>query len=373
MAQSRTKLSIMARATPSAQRRAAAIERRWEQAQDSLVLQAADLSLGTLRQMIDSKQIDIAPRYQRRERWNTQRQSSLIESFLLNIPVPPIYLSEDRIGKFSVIDGKQRLTAIHRFLSGGLRLQDLATFSELEGLVVTELPAGVTGNLEVRPLRAVTLLRQSNPDLKYEVFTRLNRNGQPLDPQEIRNVLFRGPLNDLIYRLSTAPFLHQQLKIDNESSERYKKMEDVEVVLRFLTLRDQWEKFSGDYRRSMDTYMGRHQSDTSRDLDDLAARFNLSLARCERLWGSHAFKRPDGPGWRDQFLAGLYDAEMLACDALTPAEANSLAKKKQTVLKATRDLFSESDFESAVRQATNTPQRVRLRVRRMAQMLKHLA
>lgn len=363
----------MAHSTPSAQGRLAAIERRWEEAQDSLVLQAADLSLGTLRQMIDSKQIDIAPRYQRRERWNAARQSSLIESFLLNVPVPPIYLSEDRIGRFSVIDGKQRLTAIHRFLSGRLRLQDLDTFIELEGLSLKDLPAGVTGNLEVRPLRAVTLLRQSNPDLKYEVFTRLNRNGQPLDPQEIRNVLFRGPLNDLVFKLSTSPFLHRQMKIVNESSERYKKMEDVEMVLRFLTLRDEWQAFSGDYRRSMDRYMSRHQTTSAQGLDSLADHFNSSLGRCEWLWGSHAFKRPDGPGWRDQFLAGLYDAEMLACDALTATEASSLAKKQTAVLSATRQLFSDSTFEAAVRQATNTPQRVRLRVRQMTQMLKQLA
>lgn len=362
----------MANPLPRASREGA-IERRWEEAQDSLVLQSADLSLGTLRQMIDSKQIDIAPRYQRRERWSAARQSSLIESFLLNIPVPPIYLSEDKIGRFSVIDGKQRLTAVHRFLTASLRLRDLATFTELEGLSIKDLPVGVAGNLEVRPLRAVTLLRQSDAELKYEVFTRLNRNGQPLDPQEIRNVLFRGPLNDLVFQLSTSPFLHQQMKITDESSERYKKMEDVEVVLRFFTLRDEWRAFSGDYRRSMDRYMQRHRRIVSEDLDDMASRFNVALGRCEAFWGTHAFKRPDGGGWRDQFLAGLYDAEMLASDALTDPEAKALEGRQKRVLAATRKLFADPEFEAAVRQATNTPQRVRLRVRKMTEMLRTLA
>jgi hypothetical protein len=323
--------------------------------------------------MVDSKQIDIAPRYQRRERWDAGRQSSLIESFLLNVPVPPIYLSEEKIGRFSVIDGKQRLTAIHRFLSNRLRLQDLDTFKDLEGLTAKDLPLGVVGNLEVRPLRAVTLLRQSDPDLKYEVFTRLNRNGQPLDPQEIRNVLFRGPLNDLVFELSTASFLHQQMKITGHSSERYKKMEDVEVVLRYFTLRDEWQRFSGDYRRSMDAYMQRHRDAPHSELDELANSFNRALQRCRRFWGDHAFRRPDGTGWRDQFLAGLYDAEMLASDSLSSAEANRLAKKKSAVLSATRRLFEDPEFEGAVRQATNTPQRVRLRVERMTDMLKRLA
>lgn len=349
------------------------IERRWEEAQENLVLQAADLSLGTLSQMVDSGQIDIRPRYQRRERWDGARQSSLIESFLLNIPVPPIYLAEERIGKFSVIDGQQRLTGIYKFMTGKLRLEKLETFKELDGLSINRLPPGVVNNLMVRPLRAVTLLRQSDGNLKYEVFTRLNRNGMPLDPQEIRNVLFRGPLNDLVFELSGAPFLHQQMKIRDATSERYKKMQDVEYVLRFFTLREEWQEFSGDYRRSMDKYMERHRQMPTAELRKLARSFNAALQRCEALWGENAFKRPDGGGWRDQDLAGLYDAEMLACDALTQAEFVSVERQKKRVIAQTRKLFADSEFDSAVRQATNTPQRVHLRVERMVNMLQRLA
>lgn len=351
----------------------ARIERRWEDAQERLVLQSADLSLGTLRQMVDSGQIDIAPKYQRRERWDEARQSTLIESFLLNIPVPPIYLAEESIGRFSVIDGKQRLTAIHRFLTGQLRLAEVVTFSELEGARVEDLPSSVVGNLEVRPLRAVTLLKQSDPDLKYQVFTRLNRNGQPLLAQEIRNVLFRGPLNDLIFELSAASFLHQQMKISSDRSERYKKMEDVEYVLRFFTLRKEWRDFSGDYRRSMDAYMSDHARPSRHDRAVLAAAFRTALSRCEQLWGRLAFRRPDGDSWRDQDLAGLFDAEMLAAEQLTEAQFVRLVQEPGAVAEMTRSLFADPEFESSVRTQTNTPQKVRTRVSRMIAALNALA
>jgi uncharacterized protein with ParB-like and HNH nuclease domain len=86
----------------------AEIERTFENSQNDLVLQASDFSLQGLKEMVDSETIDLSPRYQRRERWDPERQSQLIESFLLNVPVPPIYLAEEEYGVYSIIDGKQR-------------------------------------------------------------------------------------------------------------------------------------------------------------------------------------------------------------------------------------------------------------------------
>ena len=101
------------------------IIKRFETSQDALVLQQSDLSLKSISDMTDSNSIDISPKYQRRERWDDKRESELIESFLLNIPVPPIYLAEDEYGTYSIIDGKQRVTAINRFLNDKFQLRDL--------------------------------------------------------------------------------------------------------------------------------------------------------------------------------------------------------------------------------------------------------
>lgn len=153
---------------------------RFLQAQENLVTQSTDYSLRTLTHMINAGTVDLAPGFQRRERWDIHRQSALIESFLMNVPVPPIYLSESTQGTYQVIDGKQRLTAIARFLSGDLRLRGLEQFDELDGFTFSELPQPIQNALDFRPLRTVTLLRQSDEALKFQVFLRLNTGGGPL-------------------------------------------------------------------------------------------------------------------------------------------------------------------------------------------------
>jgi len=342
---------------------------RFDQAQEELVLQPADLSLRTIANMVASGAIDLTPNFQRRERWQAHQQSALIESFLLNIPVPPIYLAEDDLGTYAVIDGKQRITAVNAFLTDSLALRSVMAFPELDRQKFSDLPRQIQNALDLRPLRAVTLLKQSNPDLKYEVFHRLNSGGEILNSQEIRNVVYRGPLNDLIYELAESPFLRDRLKISSEKSPAYRKMQDAEYVLRFLTLSVSWRTFSGDLARSMNHFMQDHRMADSKGLAALARSFTKALDGSERVWGKAAFRRPDGDGWRDQTLAGMYDAQMLAMHEIGPSAIDEVVANRDVVVERTRDLFRAPEFDAAVRQATNTPSRIVLRTSRMIELL----
>lgn len=338
--------------------------------QQDVVLETADHALATLATMIDSKSIDLAPQFQRRDRWDVFKQSQLVESFVLNIPVPPIYLAEGTRGRYDVIDGKQRLTAIGDYISGRFALRGLDRFPDLSGYRFDDLPPDIQSTLNFRPLRTVTLLRQSSSEAKYEVFHRLNSGGQVLNAQEIRNVLYRGDLNDAIYKLSEEKFLKRQLKIASSKSPAYKKMTDAEWVLRFMTLLSSWKDFSGDYRKSMDTFMDRHQHSSEREIRHFQSQFRRSLEGCERIFGRQAFKRPEGNGWRDQALAGLYDAQMVAVAEISDSKLESAVRKKRDVVGLLRDVFrNDEEFDQSNRQATNTPNRVRYRVSRMIEIL----
>lgn len=349
------------------------IKEKFSEAQDRLVLQASDLSLETIANMVENDAIDLEPQFQRRQRWNRKQQSSLIESFLLNVPVPPVYLAEDNYGNYSVIDGKQRITSIYNFMRGGLELTGLEAFELIAGYGFSDLPAPLQNALKVRPyLRVITLLRQSNPELKYEVFSRLNKGGEQLEAQEIRNVAYRGKLNDRIYDLAENDFLRKRLKIKTEKSPAYQKMQDAEMVLRFFTLLEKWDDFSGSYRQSMDDFMLKHKDDSVEKIVDLKRRFERSISACEEIWGAIAFKRPEGNGWRNQMLTGMYDAQMIACDRCEDHVLQKAANKGKEVVKMTRELFDDDDFEKAVREATNTPRRVRYRVRKVSEMLRNI-
>lgn len=346
------------------------IVEKFKSSQNALVIQASDLSLETISQMAQTGAIDVSPLFQRRERWDLRRQSALIESFLLNVPVPPVYLSEDDYGSYSVIDGKQRITAIRDFMMDKFQLSPLDRFDEINGLKFSELPSQLQNSLRVRPyIRAITILRQSDRATKYEVFHRLNSGGEPLNAQEIRNVIYRGPLNDLVMELSEAPFLRAQLKIRDNKSKAYNLMHDAEFVLRYLVLAEEWRTFSGDYRKSMDNYMERHAKITPSEIAAIRSGFHRALGACQTIWGECAFKRPDGGGWRDQTLAGMFDAQMVAISLADAKRIESLKSKSSDVLERTRGLFSDPEFDNSVRVSTNTASRVYYRINKVWEMI----
>jgi hypothetical protein len=346
------------------------IERRFEQSQNDLVLQTSDFSLQGLKEMVDDSIIDLSPKYQRRERWQVDRQSELIESFLLNVPVPPIYLAEEEYGIYSIIDGKQRITAVADYLNNSFALKGLSEFHELNGARFRDLPKTLQSALRVRPyLRVITLLKQSHPRLKYEVFIRLNRGGISLNNQEIRNVAFRGPLNDAIYIAGENTLLRDALKIEGPKSAAFQQMQDAEYVLRFLTLNSSWDRFSGSLSKSMDEFMLEHREADAQEAGDLIEPFNEAIDRTAALWGEVAFQRWDGTRWRQQALAGLYDAQMIAATLMTDAQIQVAATKQNRIVEATRKLFSDSDFEETVRIGTNTPSRIKSRIERVYNLL----
>ena len=349
------------------------IVRRFEKSQNDLVLQSSDFSLQGLREMVENKTIDLSPKYQRRERWDIARQSELIESFLLNIPVPPVYLSEENYGIYSIIDGKQRITAVSDFLNNSFVLRNLSSFSQINGCRFRDLPDELRNALRIRPfLRVITLLKQSEPRLKYEVFLRLNRGGIQLNNQEIRNVAFRGYLNDAIYEASDNAFLKQALKITGPKSKSYQQMQDAEMVLRFLTLRENWREFSGSFSRSMDQFMLRNAEIRGEEAVNLVDLFASAISRVEQLWGNHAFQRWDGRQWRQQALAGLYDAQMIACDQISDRKFSELREAPEKLVSETKRLFDDRLFEEAVRLGTNTPSRMIYRVSQVVESLRNL-
>ncbi|WP_411194911.1 DUF262 domain-containing protein [Raoultella planticola] len=349
------------------------IVQKFEASQNALVLQTSDLSLQTIAQMVDSGAIDVSPKYQRRERWSPQAQSELMESFLINVPIPPVYLSEDDFGTYSVIDGKQRITTIYGFLFDQFALNGLKKFPEVDGLKFSGLPPELANALKIRPyLRVVTLLKQTDPELKYEVFTRLNTGGEPLLPQEIRNALYRGPFNDLLFELGETPFLLQQLKIVKKTETSYKEMQDVEVVLRFFSLSSNWESFDGNMRQSLDTFAAANCGINKQKVVTAKMKFETALARCETLWGGDAFKRYQGSAYRDQFMSAMFDAQMISASELDDARYDELTHKVATVRKETLKLFTDERFVDAIRVSTNTPSKIRYRIAEVKNILKNV-
>ena len=278
----------------------------WEDKGLEVVTAVVDHSLGTLAEMVRGTpaDINITPAYQRRVRWDGGRKSRLIESFLMNVPVPPIFLNEDELGRYSVIDGKQRLLAISEFMANELRLQGLKCFRSLEGMTYSDLPPQMKSTLRSKPaLRTIFVLRQSAPALKTEVFVRLNTGGVTLNAQELRNSVYAGSLNDLIYELSESPDFHSMLGMapgPDQRSQMYMQMKDAELVLRFLTFSSDLDACESGIRYAMDNYMEAHKNAGADLLAQARERFITALAAVDACFGAHAFARwdPENSRWR---------------------------------------------------------------------------
>lgn len=347
--------------------------------QDSAKIDVSDMGLGTLTELIEAKFIDLAPDFQRRERWGLEKKSNLIDSFMRNIPVPPAYLAEDQAqrGLYAVIDGKQRLTTISDFLMNRFRLS-----SDLDGpfagKTFEELPQAVQVSLKMKTLRTTTILYGSDIKVVHEVFIRLNTGGESLTGQELRNVAFRGTLNSRLIELANNDFLRRQFKID-EGSQSYKKMQDVEMILRFFTLAEHYLSADGNFveeniklphglNGAMDDHMERNRNLDPVELAQLSRLFIQTISTVESIWGAEAFKTPD----RNQARTPMYDAEMIAVASIVSAGADveHLKNCGRDISELTRQRYSSDPaLNDSITKGTNTPSKITYRIKAIYEVL----
>jgi hypothetical protein len=193
--------------------------------------QNIEYDLETLVGRISKNAIKLDPEYQRRHRWDDATSSRLIESLILNIPIPLIYLSQDidvdeEVGestsRYTVIDGQQRLTAIYKFMNNKLALDGLEILPELNGLYYHQLPPFLVRRLEERTIKCLRIDSTVDAQVKFDIFERLNTGAVKLDSQELRNAIARGSFNDAIKKWATLPVFRTLIQTDakdpNQSS-----------------------------------------------------------------------------------------------------------------------------------------------------------
>lgn len=161
-----------------------------------------DLSLRELVLLINEGELILQPDYQRGYVWNNKQASKFIESILMRIPVPNIFLSENPDGTTEVIDGQQRLTAVYKFVSNEFRLTGLRTLHELNGLDFENLLGPYRKIWGQRSMSAITLESETDSEIKFDIFQRINEGAIKLNSQELRNVIYRGKLVDAISELT---------------------------------------------------------------------------------------------------------------------------------------------------------------------------
>ncbi|MGN6768823.1 MAG: DUF262 domain-containing protein [Rhizobiaceae bacterium] len=275
-----------------------------------------------------------------------------MESFIMNIPVPPIFLYEKTLGRFEVMDGQQRLNAISEFWAGSFELEGLKIWAALNGRTYAQLPPLVRRGLERAKISSITLMSDTSRgednsiELRAQVFERLNTGGEHLNAQELRNSLYSGSFNDMIIPLSKEkeftdawgiPDHEENTLVDGSVSENlknnvlYKRMTDVEIVLRFFAFQED-KRISGSVRSMLDSTMKSNRNMKEEQIETAKGQFRETLSLAREVFGDDAFRLPAVGDGKGKLSKPLYDAQIISLFRLfnraADIRASALATKE---------------------------------------------
>lgn len=309
----------------------AQINEKYATGEIRIITEQARYPLDSIKSMLESGKYNLNPEYQRRKRWSIIQQSKLIESFIINVPIPPIFLYEVEYANYEVMDGLQRLTAISEFYDNKFKLTGLEEWKELNGRSYSDLPKNIKEGIDRRYLSSIVLLNETAKDkeiaesLKQMVFGRLNSGGDKLTPQETRNALYAGKFNDFCIELSKNStfrtlwnytlFKYDNGTLTNEDellfAQSYREMEDVEMILRFFAYRhiEQLSNFKSQ-EQFLDNYIQTANEYDQKVLDELRIVFTDTMTLVYNIFGESALYMPDSTQKKNTPTKTIYDSMM---------------------------------------------------------------
>ena len=331
------------------------INEKYEQGERRILLEMNREKLPSFAESLKKPNyMETRPFYQRRDRWDAQKQSRLIESFLMNIPVPPLILYETSYNSYEVMDGQQRITAIENFYNNKLKLTGLDIWPELEGRTYESLPAKIKDGINRRAISTIVVITESLSDpeeslsLKQLVFERLNTGGVSLSRQEIRNCIYSGKFNELLLKLSENTIFAKAWDIPIDDKEElkengfYKKMEDVELILRFFALRD-IDQYTGNLSKYLDNYMMKKSLNFSdENIQEFEQVFNQTIELVSNIYQDQLFKPFDSKTktHKSKAYKVYYDAVMISFSNHL-SDYQELITRKSAIIQETISLFTQ--------------------------------
>jgi hypothetical protein len=326
------------------------------------------MTVDLLMSRIKSGAIDLAPDFQRRAGiWTDERQSRLIESLLLRIPLPTLYAAEDEVETWAIVDGIQRLTTIARFISpesireNRLFLTGLEYLSaEFDGASFDKLPPRLQRRLRETEL-IVHVIRYGTPEeVKFNIFARINTGGLPLSSQELRHALVPGKARQVLKQLAST----QEFLSATDGSIRDDRMADRELVLRYIAFRlSHYSKYaSKDFDDFLRRAMREINSLSDSSLRGMRDEFLSALRAAHAIFERNAFRKIYSvAAGRLPINKAVFEAVAVGLGALSQSERDVLVQRKRQIVEQFMGLCREPRFDSAISQGTGDPNKVRVR------------
>ena len=315
-------------------------------------------SIFELMRKYNDGRLIVDPEFQRSNVvWTPEQKSKFIESVILNFPLPPFYVSETREGKYIIVDGLQRTTALHEFMTDEFRLKGLEALAHLNGKNFSDLKimsGAYQTKIEDKKIM-LYVLRPSVPmEVVYDLFNRVNTGGTPLERQEIRNCIFIGKATKLLKELAASEEFKKA--IDNGISPD--RMKDREAVLRYLAFKlfNYKEDYQGDMSAFLEKTMRTINKMSDEEISDLKADFKRVMQLTYEFFNSRNFRVPlIGKTTRGRINIAVLESVGYFFSQQTD---NFLRQNKETIIKNFELLLKNIDFLNAVQRNTNGKIRV---------------
>ena len=346
---------------------------------DDIDVITRNTTVDLLLSRIKSDLINLQPDFQRsRGIWDDQRQSRLIESLLLRIPLPVLYAAEGEKDNWDIVDGIQRLFSISRFIdpqivdSTPLRLKNLEFLGEYEGKKFEELAPRLQLRLRESEL-SIHLIRKGTPsDVKFNIFARINTGGITLASQELRHAIVPGKSREILEEWATFDVFKQA----TDHSIRSIRMDDRELVLRFIAF----------YHRGIESYtrpgIDAFLIDTMKEMNNLSdvelnkirCAFSQSMKTARTVFGKRAFRKTSQPkhGKRRPINKALFEAISVNFGKLEPDQLQKIVHHKTAVIKGVKKLCAEADFDASISVGTAGITKVKQRFSDVKDMLEEV-
>ncbi len=286
------------------------------------------------------------PDFQREEVWNPKQQSELIESILMGIPLPLIYVKEDNNGVYIIVDGRQRLTTLFDFMNDKFKLKGLKVLGNLNGNFFSKLDEKQQNKIEDCPLTLHVIKPPTSDRVTFDLFDRVNRGGTRLNNQEMRNALYQGYSTKLLNKLSKS----ENFKKATDNSIPSKRMKDRYLILRFLSFYLWKQKLLKDvktgelveYRSDLEDFLGKSMLYMNNDniINQLENLFEITMENCVELFGTGCFRLPREGGKRKPINMALFETISYFCAIL-----KDVANEKSNLIKEQyKRLISDKGF-----------------------------
>ncbi len=255
------------------------------------------------------KTLKMNPDYQRNDVWKPKQKSELIESILMGIPIPVIYLFENNKGEKQVVDGRQRLSSIFNYLDNKFSLTELNILKNENGKKFRELNTQFQAKIEDYQIQSYTIQPPTPEKVKFDIFDRVNRGGTRLNNQEMRNALYLGRATDLLKELSES----DEFTSTTGNAVKSTRMKDKYIILRFLGfyLLKTNELQDVRYKSDIDEFLAEvmefiNKTDDS-CIDSLKNQFKLAMKNCYKVLGSDAFRFSSTNNRKRPINMGLFE------------------------------------------------------------------